>query len=44
MILKKDSNSFNIYYRCTWDEEHGLGVQIKNGKVVAVAHGSIVYE
>lgn len=44
IILKENLNSFNIYYSCTWDEEHGLGVQIKNGKVFSVSHGSIVYE
>lgn len=36
-------DTFGIEFDCDWDEEHGLGVLVKNGKVLEVGHAQVAY-
>jgi len=38
MIYLRDDGAIGISGSCTWDEEHGFGAVIKNGKVVTFGH------
>jgi hypothetical protein len=39
-IYLHQDGSIGLGGHCTWDEEHGYGVRIKNGKIVEVGHES----
>lgn len=36
-------NFFGVYFDCTWDFEHGVGVLVKNGKVVEAGIAQIAF-
>jgi hypothetical protein len=40
--LHKDG-SMGLAGHCTWDEEHGFGVRLKDGKVTDVGEGDIAF-
>lgn len=35
---------FGLSGACSWDDEHGLGIVVQNGKIVSVGHASDVYD
>jgi hypothetical protein len=43
-IHLRDDGAIGLAGPCTWDEEHGFGVLLKNGKVSAVGHASEAYD
>lgn len=38
MLYVRDDGTIGLSGSCTWDEEHGFGAVVKNGKVVAFGH------
>lgn len=40
VIYLRDDGAVGISGSCTWDEEHGFGAVIRNGKVVTFGHAS----
>jgi hypothetical protein len=42
--LDEHNRVFALTGYCTWDDEHGLGVRIKNDKVVEVGYADVAYQ